>query len=111
MLSAPHEVRRPGLERARVEFGRLQQGERVLARGHGHAVRLGERRVRVLGAGRFQHVPYGPVVEPFETAQDEGGAAGAAERGQRLVQGQFVGTARAREESQAPHLREQWGQL
>lgn len=111
MLPAPHQVRRSGLQRTRVELGRLQQGEGVLARGQGHPVRLGERRVRVFGAGRAQHAPYGCVVEPFQTAQDEGGAAGAAERGQPLVQGQFVGAARAREEPQAPHLGEQRRQL
>ena len=47
----------------------------------------------------------------LQTAQDIGGPGRAGQRRQPLVQGEFVGAARAREEPQAPHLRQQRRQL
>ena len=47
----------------------------------------------------------------FEAAQHVGRAGGPGQGGQALVQGEFVGAARAREQPQAPDLGQQRGQL
>ncbi|GGX62235.1 hypothetical protein GCM10010510_03270 [Streptomyces anandii JCM 4720] len=106
MPAAAHQVGGPGLQRARVELGGLQQ--RVL---RGNAVGLAQRGVRVRHARLVQYLTHGVVGEPLQTAQDVRGAGRARQGGEPLVQGEFVGAARAREQPQPPHLGQRRRQL
>lgn len=76
-----------------------------------HPVGLPQRGVRVGDARGPEHLPHPVVGQPLQTTQRVRRPARTGERGQPLVQGEFVGAARAREELEAPHLGQQRRQL
>ncbi|MBJ6619307.1 hypothetical protein H4N49_10540 [Streptomyces sp. DHE17-7] len=106
MLAAPHQVGGPGLQRAGVELGGGEQ--RVL---RGHLVGLPQRGVRIGGPGGLEQLPDLRVGQLLQAPQHIGRARGRGQGGQPLVQGEFVGAARAREELEAAHLGQQRRQL
>ncbi|GAA3066477.1 hypothetical protein GCM10020000_58300 [Streptomyces olivoverticillatus] len=86
------------------------EASRLLGRG-AHPGRLGERRLRVVHPGVGQQAAHVLLGRQLQHPQGVRGPAGAGEGGEGLVQGELVGAARAGEQPQAPHLRQQRRQL
>ena len=74
-------------------------------------VGLGECPAGLGDPGRVQLRAHLVVAEPLKTAQHTGRPRGPGQRGKALVQGEFIGAARAREQPQAPDLGQQRREL
>ena len=114
VLAAAHQIGGPRLQRTRVELGG-RRAERASPVRLGTRPASAERRRPGPADPRPRPAPGAPcrvgVGQPLQAAQHVGRAGGPGQRGQPLVQGEFVGAARAREEPQAPHLGQQRRQL
>lgn len=97
MLAAAHQIGGPGLEGAGVELGGFEQRGAVP-----RVPRLRDGAVGVLDPQGSELSAHLGVAEPVQAAQYEGGSRGPAERGEPLVQGEFIGAAGAGN-TRSPH--------